>query len=124
MAQKSLSCSYPNLPFDEALQKESEKLQIELQRSQTFDPGQYEVIQHLIGVTQTVASALPEKSGSLKNSRKLEPNYSDDGKGKEYSVNGKYLSQQSDTKSTSRLVLIPSVKKSCHLHLISYCSHF
>ena len=107
--KKSLSCSYPNLPFDEALQEESEKLQLELQRSQTLDPGQCEVIQHLIGVTQTVASTLPENSGSLKNSRKLEPNFSDEAIGKEYSVNGKYFSQQSDTKLTSRLVFIPSV---------------
>ncbi|CAL5345587.1 unnamed protein product [Camellia sinensis] len=29
--KKTLSCSYPNLPFNEALQKENEKLQLELQ---------------------------------------------------------------------------------------------
>ncbi|CAA6655995.1 unnamed protein product [Spirodela intermedia] len=60
--KKTLSCSYPNLPFDKALRKESEKLQLELQRSQTnLDVGQCEVIQHLIGVAETVASSLPEK---------------------------------------------------------------
>lgn len=100
--KKSLSCSYPNLPFDEALQKENEKLRLELQRSQAMDPGQCEVIQHLIGVTQTVASTLPEKSGSLKNSRKFEPIHSEGDNGKESSFNGKYLNQQSDVKSTSR----------------------
>lgn len=100
--KKSLSCSYPNLPFDEALEKESEKLQLELQRSQTLDPGQCEVIQHLIGVTQTVASTLPEKGGSLKNSRKSETTDSDDHYEKDCAFDGKYLSHQSDTKSTSR----------------------
>jgi len=63
-----------------------------------LDSGQCEVIQHLIGVTQTVASTLPEKSGSLKNSSKLEAKFSDEDTGKEYSINGKYFSQQSDTK--------------------------
>lgn len=100
--KKSLSCSYPNLPFDEALQKESEKLQLELKRSQNLDPGQCEVIQHLIGMTQTVASTLTEKSGSLKSSRKLEPIYADDHNEKDSAFNGNYLSQQSHTTSTSR----------------------
>ncbi|XP_020272477.1 cell number regulator 13-like [Asparagus officinalis] len=100
--KKSLSCSYPNLPFDEALQKENEKLQMELQRSQTIDPGQCEVIQHLIGVTQTVASALPEKSGPLKKPTKLESVCSDADNGKGHSLDGKYLGQKSDTKSSLR----------------------
>ncbi|XP_030535802.1 protein MID1-COMPLEMENTING ACTIVITY 1-like [Rhodamnia argentea] len=53
--KKSLSCSYPNLGFGEALRKENEKLQLELQRSQaTLDVSQCEVIQHLIDVTETV----------------------------------------------------------------------
>ncbi|KAJ3690003.1 hypothetical protein LUZ61_019167 [Rhynchospora tenuis] len=61
--KKTLSCSYPNVPLDEALKKEKEKLQMELQRSQsTMDVGQCEVIQHLLGVTEIVASTLPEKS--------------------------------------------------------------
>lgn len=102
--KKSLSCSYPNLPFDEALKKENEKLRLELQRSQAIDPGQCEVIQHLIGVTQTVASTLPEKSSLLKNSRKLEHIHSEDDYQKDSSFNRKYLHQQSDMKSTSRLV--------------------
>ncbi|XP_072993365.1 cell number regulator 13-like [Typha latifolia] len=76
--KKSLSCSYPNLPFDKALQKENEKLKSELQRSQVnFDPGQYEVIQHLLGVTQSVVSSLQENSSPLKNPKKVEQEYSD-----------------------------------------------
>ncbi|KAJ1693923.1 hypothetical protein LUZ63_010621 [Rhynchospora breviuscula] len=60
--KKTLSCSYPNVPLNEALKKEKEKLQMELQRSQsTMDVGQCEVIQHLLGVTEIVASTLPEK---------------------------------------------------------------
>ncbi|CAI9281338.1 unnamed protein product [Lactuca saligna] len=55
--KKTLSCSYPNLPFKEVIQKENEKLHMELQRSQAnLDVGQCEVIQHLIEVTQVVAS--------------------------------------------------------------------
>lgn len=98
--KKSLSCSYPNLPFDEALQKENEKLQLELQRSQTLEPGQCEVIQHLIGVTKTVASTLTEKTSS---SKKMDPSYSDDHNESNCAFNGKYLSQQSDSKSRSVL---------------------
>lgn len=65
--KKTLSCSYPNLPFNEALRKESEKLQVELQRSQSnMDMGQCEVIHHLLGVTRTVASSIPEESTDAK----------------------------------------------------------
>lgn len=74
--KKTLSCSYPNLPFNEALQKESEKLQVELQRSQSsMDMGQCEVIQHLLGVTKTVASSIPEKSTNAKVPEKTDSNY-------------------------------------------------
>ncbi|KAG1360987.1 Cell number regulator 13 [Cocos nucifera] len=83
--KKSLSCSYPHLPFDEALQKENEKLRLELQRSQArMDLGQCEVIQHLIGVTQTVACTLQEKSTQLKNPKNVEPDYSDANNDKEH----------------------------------------
>ncbi|RZS13760.1 hypothetical protein BHM03_00045390 [Ensete ventricosum] len=76
--EKSLSCSYPNMPFDEALKKEREKLQMELQRSQVnMDIGQCEVIQHLIGVTHNVAITLEEKSTHLKSPKKVERSYSE-----------------------------------------------
>ncbi|PWA75524.1 PLAC8 family protein [Artemisia annua] len=68
--KKSISCSYPHLPFNKAIKKESEKLQVELQHSQAnLDVGQCEVIQHLIEVTQAVAS----KSESVK----MQPSYLD-----------------------------------------------
>lgn len=101
--KKSLSCSYPNLPFDEALQKENEKLQVELQISQAnMDVGQCEVIQHLIDVTETVASTLPENSASLKDSKNLETNYSDTTNG--HSADNSYVGQSNDTHSALRLV--------------------
>ncbi|KAL2520389.1 Protein MID1-COMPLEMENTING ACTIVITY 1 [Forsythia ovata] len=41
--KKTLSCSYPNLHINEAIRKENEKLQLELQRSQAnLDVGQCE----------------------------------------------------------------------------------
>ncbi|GJV53000.1 MID1-complementing activity 1-like protein [Tanacetum coccineum] len=68
--KKSISCSYPHLPFNKAIKKESEKLQVELQHSQAnLDVGQCEIIQHLIEVTQAVAS----KSESVK----TQPSYLD-----------------------------------------------
>ncbi|KAF2312437.1 hypothetical protein GH714_034680 [Hevea brasiliensis] len=77
--KKTLSCSYPKLCFNEALQKENLKLQLELQRSQAnLDVSQCEVIQRLIDVTEAAAmNSLPPKSSPLKASKKLEPNYSD-----------------------------------------------
>lgn len=101
--KKTLSCSYPNMPFNEALQKENEKLQLELQRSQAnLDVGQCEVIQHLIDVTETAAAnSLPEKSSPKKSSKKLEPTYSDASSDKEHSYSESY-SKRSDTRTTSR----------------------
>lgn len=100
----SLSCSYPNLPFDKALQKENEKLQLELQQSRTLDPAQRKVIQHLIGLT-SVPNTLTGESNSVKNSRKLDPSHSDDQNDNGCAFNGKYLSQQRDPRS--RYVLPP-----------------
>ncbi|KAK9164554.1 hypothetical protein Syun_005456 [Stephania yunnanensis] len=72
MLKKSLSCSYPNLPFNKALQKENEKLQVELQMSQAnMDVGQCEVIQHLLEVTETAANSLHEKDSPVKSPNKL-----------------------------------------------------
>ncbi|XP_010467573.1 PREDICTED: protein MID1-COMPLEMENTING ACTIVITY 2-like isoform X1 [Camelina sativa] len=57
--KKTLSRSYPNMGFCQALKTEEEKLKHELQRSRArYDTDQCEVIQHLIDhVTQTAASA-------------------------------------------------------------------
>ncbi|KAG4121031.1 hypothetical protein ERO13_D11G180100v2 [Gossypium hirsutum] len=72
--KKTLSCSYPNLCFNEALREENEKLQVELQRSQSnYDVQQCEVIQHLLEVTEVAAAtSVPDKR-----SKKVERNYSD-----------------------------------------------
>ncbi|CAL9780015.1 unnamed protein product [Musa acuminata subsp. burmannicoides] len=99
--EKSLSCSYPNMPFDEALKKERQKLQMELQRSQvSMDIGQCEVIQHLIGVTHNVATTLEEKSTHLKSPKKVELSYSGDNSYKEHTFDENYHEQV--TKSTIR----------------------
>ncbi|XP_072954472.1 cell number regulator 13 [Typha angustifolia] len=91
--KKTLSCSYPNLPFDEALQKENEKLQVELQRSQSnMDLGQCEVIERLLGVTETVASSLPEKDTDIKKSKNVEA----------YAFDEDYSSKQNNTHVASR----------------------
>ncbi|PIN17242.1 hypothetical protein CDL12_10121 [Handroanthus impetiginosus] len=76
--KKTLSCSYPNLPITEAIKKENEKLQLELQQSQAhLDVHQCEVIQHLLDVTEAVAAtASPGKSTPLKES-KVEKGYVD-----------------------------------------------
>ncbi|EOA30672.1 hypothetical protein CARUB_v10013809mg [Capsella rubella] len=68
--KKTLSRSYPNMGFCQALKREEEKLQYELQRSRArYDVDECEVIQRLIDVTQTAASADdtdPEKVKSSK----------------------------------------------------------
>ncbi|XP_056863828.1 protein MID1-COMPLEMENTING ACTIVITY 1 [Raphanus sativus] len=74
--KKTLSCSYPNLRFCDALKTENEKLQLELQHSQEhYDVAQCEVIQRLIGVTQTVGEVDggSEKELYKKASRKTDP---------------------------------------------------
>lgn len=88
--KKSLSCSYPNMPVDEAIRKENQKLQLELQHSQAnLDVGQCEVIQHLLEVTETVAATpLPEKS-SFKKESKAEQVYTDVNSEKERSYSKK-----------------------------------
>lgn len=59
--KKSISCSYPNLPFDKALKKEHEKLQAELQQSQAnMDVGQCEVIERLMEVTEIAVNSVKE----------------------------------------------------------------
>ncbi|XVF59821.1 hypothetical protein PTKIN_Ptkin07bG0306400 [Pterospermum kingtungense] len=76
--KKTLSCSYPNLCFNEALRKENEKLQLELHQSQAnYDVQQCEVIQHLLEVTEVAATSISDKSSYVKGSKKDEHNYSD-----------------------------------------------
>ncbi|KAM3709839.1 hypothetical protein ACB098_02G206100 [Castanea mollissima] len=99
--KKTLSCSYPNLPFNEALQKENEKLHLELQRSQAiYDVSQCEVIQHLLEVTE-VAATVPEKSSTEKAHKKVERNYSDASDDKGNSSDEGYH-KRSDDRTTSR----------------------
>ncbi|KAL5223459.1 hypothetical protein ABZP36_010098 [Zizania latifolia] len=73
---KTLSCSYLNLPFNEALRQEGEKPQVELQMSQgSMVMGQCVVIQHLLGVPKTVANSIPEKCTNPKVSEKTDSNH-------------------------------------------------
>lgn len=105
--KRSLSCSY-NLPFDEALQKENEKLQVELQISQAnMDVTQCEVIQHLIDVTETVVNSIPEKSSSLKNSKKVEASYAN-ANNNNNSLDRNDVKKHSETRTTSRTISVPT----------------
>lgn len=117
--KKTLSCSYPNLPFKDALKKENEKLQLELQRSQAiYDVNQCEVIQRLIDVTEAVAAdSLPEKCSPEKSRKKIERNYSDANSDKEHSSDENYH-KRSDSRVTSRSVFF-SFGIPCG-HIISY----
>ena len=100
--KKSLSCSYPNLPFNEALKKESEKLKLELQRSQAnLDINQCEVIQRLLEVTEVAAYSLPEKCSPEKSHKKVDDSYSDANSDKAHAFDEKY-SKKRDTCSTLR----------------------
>ncbi|XP_024978545.1 protein MID1-COMPLEMENTING ACTIVITY 1-like [Cynara cardunculus var. scolymus] len=55
--RKSLSFSYPDLPFNEVIKKENEKLHLELQHSQSYlDVGQCEMIQRLMEIADVFAS--------------------------------------------------------------------
>ncbi|CAM8934694.1 unnamed protein product [Rhodiola kirilowii] len=77
--KKSLSRSYPDLPFNEALRTESQKLRLELQRSQAnLDVGQCEVIQHLIEVADVAAlNTAAEKNSPKPDFHKIEHAHSD-----------------------------------------------
>ncbi|XP_010266008.1 PREDICTED: protein MID1-COMPLEMENTING ACTIVITY 1-like [Nelumbo nucifera] len=106
--KKTLSCSYPNLPFDEALQKENSKLQQELQLSQAnMDVGQCEVIQRLLEVTEVAASSLPDKDSPDKSSKKVEPKYSDAHNDKLHSFDERYHGEN-DTYVPSRTTSLVS----------------
>lgn len=72
--KKSISFSYPNLPFDKALQKEHEKLEAELHQSQaSMDVSHCHVIERLIEVTENAASSLTERNSSQKVSQMSVP---------------------------------------------------
>ncbi|CAJ1930489.1 unnamed protein product [Sphenostylis stenocarpa] len=89
--KKTLSCSYPNCSFTEALKKENEKLKLELQRSQAnLDVNQCEVIQRLLDVTEVAAYSVPEKCSPEKNHKKEEYNYAKSSSDKEHSSDEKY----------------------------------
>ncbi|CAH1413680.1 unnamed protein product [Lactuca virosa] len=120
--KKTLSCSYPNLPFKEVIQKENEKLHMELQRSQAnLDVGQCEVIQHLIEVTQVVASNSQHQQDSPK--KRIEPQYPD-------VINtNKQVQDETDSNtntkphSTSRITsLVPYGHQEWHSDLLGCCS--
>ncbi|PSS29989.1 Protein MID1-COMPLEMENTING ACTIVITY like [Actinidia chinensis var. chinensis] len=101
--KKTLSCSYPNMPFNEAIQKENEKLQLELQRSQAnYDVCQCEVIQRLLDVTEAVAAnSVPDKSSPVRTSKKVENNYTDGYSDKENSYD-ESNTKKSESHKTSR----------------------
>lgn len=76
--KKSLSCSYPNCSFNEAIKKEKEKLTLELQRSQAnLDINECEVIQRLLDVTKVAKYSLPDNRSPEKNHKKEKYSYSD-----------------------------------------------
>lgn len=109
--KKTLSCSYPNVPIDEAIRKENQKLQLELQHSQAnLDVGQCEVIQHLLEVTEAVAAtSLPDKSSYQKES-KVEQVFADVNNEKELSY-----SKNSGKPAPSRLLfsVLPKMISLC-----------
>ncbi|KAL7192925.1 hypothetical protein ACSBR2_024688 [Camellia fascicularis] len=125
--KKTLSCSYPNLPFNEALQKENEKLQLELQRSQAnLDVVQCEVIQHLIDVTEVVAAnSQSEKSSPRRNSKKMEPNYSDVNNDKEHSYDESCANKSASHSTLRKTSSVSSVSHwdgEWHSDLLGCCS--
>ncbi|KAL2895384.1 Protein MID1-COMPLEMENTING ACTIVITY 1 [Bienertia sinuspersici] len=100
LLKKTLSCSYPSMRFEQALIQENEKLQMELQRSQsTMDAQQCQVIQHLIEVTESAA----------RSSRKFEASYADSHDGKSFSGDENCY-KSNDALSTSRKTYHQSVE--------------
>lgn len=95
LLEKSLSCSYPSLRFEQALTEEFEKLQVELQQSQ--DVKQCQVIQHLIGVTEAAS----------RHSRNLEASYSNSRDRKALSGD-ENCRKSNDALSTVRMTSLPS----------------
>lgn len=77
--KKTLSRSYPNLGLHDALQKENEKLQLELQISQSnMDVGQCQIIERLFDITEALsANYFMEKDLQKGIPTQHEYNYSD-----------------------------------------------
>lgn len=95
--KKSISCSYPNLPFDKALKKEHEKLEAELHHSQTnMDMSHCQVIERLLEVTESAAGSVAETNSSHKVSEMSVPD-------KEHFSNEDY-SRKLDTSRSSRFI--------------------
>ncbi|XP_047311989.1 protein MID1-COMPLEMENTING ACTIVITY 1 isoform X2 [Impatiens glandulifera] len=119
--KKSLSCSYPNLPLNKAIQKENEKLQLEMQRSQAnYDITQCQMIQHLLDVTEVVSSnCVPEKGSPKKSNSKDSATKSV----KEHTHDESYIQKTETTQKTSRTISsvssghdLISTKHSYHQH--------
>ncbi|RYR14026.1 hypothetical protein Ahy_B04g070702 isoform D [Arachis hypogaea] len=128
MLKKTLSCSYPNCSFTEALKKENEKLRLELQRSQAnLDMNQCQVIQWLLDVTEIAAHTLPEKTDMVH--KKEEYNYNDVDNDNDHSSSEKYQ-VKSDQLSTSRSAVSQkdllsnggSYQHHWHIDLLGCCS--
>lgn len=126
--KKTLSCSYPNVPIDEAIRKENQKLHLELQHSQAnLDIGQCEVIQHLLEVTEAVAAtSLPEKS-SYEKEPKVEQVFADVNNEKELSYtknSGKPAPSRnaSSVSSTHELLSSKGSPDKWHSDLLGCCS--
>lgn len=132
--KKTLSCSYPNLPFKEAVKKESEKLQLELQLSQAnLDVSQCEVIQHLLDVTEVVAAtSLPEKNSPARTSKQADHSYPDlnndnEKYGEQHVKSSKtYKSSRKDSSVSSNRELVsckgPYTSDEWHSDLLGCCS--
>jgi len=105
--KKTLSCSYPNFSFTEALKKENEKLQLELHHSQAnMDIHQCEFIQRLLDVTNFAAYSLPEKLSPEDDYKIVEysnSNHSDANGSKGHSSDEKHH-RKSDILSSSRFI--------------------
>lgn len=126
--KKTLSCSYPNVPIDEAIRKENQKLHLELQHSQAnYDVGQCEVIQHLLEITEVVAAtSLPDKS-SFEKELKVEQVYTDANSENDlsYSKNSGKPAPSRNTSSVSSTRELLSSKGSpdkWHSDLLGCCS--
>ncbi|WVZ13178.1 hypothetical protein V8G54_017708 [Vigna mungo] len=118
--KKTLSCSYPNCSFTEALKKENEKLKLELQRSQAnLDMNQCQVIQRLLDVTEVAAYSVPEKCSPEKNHKKEEYNYSKDHSDNEHSSDEKHHAKEVNLVLTTLKVSASSIPSLYSSHMLS-----
>ncbi|XP_004509394.1 protein MID1-COMPLEMENTING ACTIVITY 1-like [Cicer arietinum] len=132
--KKTLSCTYPNFSFTEALKKENEKLQLELQHSQAnMDLNQCEFIQRLLDVTEVAAYSLPENLSPEHSHKKVEyskDSYSDANGRKGHSSDEKHRNKSdplSESKSSVSEKNLLSTKTShhqedWHTDLLACCS--